>query len=364
MSEDKPVHVRRESYPGIVYPTEIAPVGGGSHQPAVPSIHLRDYWNVIVTRRWTIAAVLLTTVLVTMIVTLRMRPIYLAEATVQIDRENQNVLSFKDVYQVEAQTDDTLQTQYKVLSSRALARRVVEQLKLDKEPEFIENKPSLLGSIRQSVSNLIPSPKPPNDSRGGESDRLRPIVDQYIQRLTVTPVPRTRLAKISFESMDPHLAALIINEHGKQFIEQNLQYKFDATAQASDFLSDQLTGLKSALEKSEDRLQDYSRQNQILFTDDGKNTATEKLGQVEEEFTKAQADRIEREAAVHQIESGHVESLPEFLNNTLMLQLSAQSADLRRQDADLASTFASGYPSRVRLRNQIEENERTIDAEK
>ena len=156
MAEDKPVHVRRESYPDIVYPTEIAPVTGGSHQPPEPSIHLRDYWNVIVTRRWTIAAVLLTTVLVTMIVTLRMTPIYSAEATVQIDRENQNVLSFKDVYQVEAQTDDTLQTQYKVLSSRLLARRVVEQLKLDKEPDFTENKPSLLASIRQSASNLIP----------------------------------------------------------------------------------------------------------------------------------------------------------------------------------------------------------------
>ena len=96
----------------------------------------------------------------------------------------------------------------------------------------------------------------------------------------MSPVPRTRLARISFESRDPHLAALIINEHGKQFIEQNLQYKFDATAQASDFLSEQLTGLKSGLEKSEDKLQDYSRQNQILFTDDGKNTAAEKLRQV------------------------------------------------------------------------------------
>src|SRR5262249_21301340 len=146
--------------------------------------------------------------------------------------------------------------------------------------------------------------------------------------------PRTRLAKISFESRDPHLAALIINEHGKQFIEQNLQYKFDATTQASDFLSDQLTDLKSAVEKSEDKLQDYSRQNQILFTDDGKNTATEKLRQVEEQFTKAQVDRIEKEAAMHQIESGHAESLPEVLNNSLMSQLSAQSADLRRQDAN------------------------------
>jgi capsular exopolysaccharide synthesis family protein len=363
--EDKPVRVGREAYPDLIYPKADFP------PPPVPlmeyqqeqNLHLRDYWNVISARRWTIAAVLLTSLTVTMIVTLRMTPIYSAEATIQIDRENPNILSFKDVYQIETETDDTLQTQYQVLRSRALAHRVIENLKLDKISEFEPEKPSIITLMGRSLRAYLPGPQSKIDS-AEQSDPLRPFVDAYLLRLSVTPIPRTRLVKVAFESQNPTLAARIINEHAQEFIEQNLQFKFEATTQASDFLSDQIKGLQATLEKSEDKLQDYSRQNRILFTDDGKNTAMEKLRQLEEEYTKVQADRIEKEALVHQIVDGRADSLPQLLGNVLISQLSVQAADLRRQEANLAVTFGPDYPSRLRIRSQIDGIEKDIKREK
>ena len=73
-------------------------------------------------------------------------------------------------------------------------------------------------------------------------------------------------------------------EHAKHFIEQNLQFRVEATQEASDFLEQNLVTLKGKLEKAEDQVQQYSRKNQILFTEEGKNTATEKLRQLEEEY--------------------------------------------------------------------------------
>src|SRR5438874_7938067 len=116
MSTEKPVHVLREQYPEAMYPQVITPFAG-EYAPS-EEVHLLDYWRVIVSRRWVIFAVLATTVAVGTIYTLKQPPIYQATASIQIDKENPNILSFKDVYQVETSEDDTLQTQFEVLKSR------------------------------------------------------------------------------------------------------------------------------------------------------------------------------------------------------------------------------------------------------
>src|SRR5215469_8966804 len=106
-----------------------------------------DYWRVIVARRWTILAILLTVVTNTIIYTFKQTPIYQATASIQIDKENPNILSFKDVYQIETADDDTLRTQFEVLKSRALARRVIEDLKLDRNEEFQPKDSNTLTSV-------------------------------------------------------------------------------------------------------------------------------------------------------------------------------------------------------------------------
>src|SRR5579883_1093684 len=256
MPEEKPVHLPPDKYPELIYPQAITPNGLDEEEETV---HFMDYWRVVVARRWTILAILASVVLVTTIYTFKQTPIYQATASIQIDKENPNILSFKDVYQIETATDDTLRTQFEVLKSRKLARRVIEDLKLDKNKEF---QPAEPGAMAAAVSYLRDLVTPTDTTK--DPDRLRPIVDNYLERLDVSPVRQARLVNISFESEDPELAARIINAHSKQFIDQNLQFKVDATEAASDFLQQNLVTLKQNLEKAEDQLQLYSQQNQIL----------------------------------------------------------------------------------------------------
>src|ERR1051325_5635673 len=113
MSEDKPVHVGRnlpeDKYPELIHPGEMSRSIGGDYADEETN-HLMDYWRVIVVRRWTIFAIVATSVVVTLIYSFKKMPVYQATASIQIDRENPNILSFKDVYQIEAATDDTLRT--------------------------------------------------------------------------------------------------------------------------------------------------------------------------------------------------------------------------------------------------------------
>src|SRR5437667_5597504 len=87
--------------------------------------HLWDYLAVILRHRKLALAIFLTATTVATIRTLLTRPVYMATAQILIERENPNVLTFKDVTEVNAQRDDYFQTQFSLLQSRSLARRVV-----------------------------------------------------------------------------------------------------------------------------------------------------------------------------------------------------------------------------------------------
>src|SRR5713101_9491537 len=98
--------------------------------------HLWDYLAVLLRHRKLALAIFLTATAVATIRTLLTRPVYMATAQILIEREKSNVLSFKDVTEVDAAKDDYYQTQYRLLQSRSLARRVVETLNLLQDPEF------------------------------------------------------------------------------------------------------------------------------------------------------------------------------------------------------------------------------------
>jgi exopolysaccharide transport family protein len=362
MSKEKPVHVPRHRYPELTYPRVMQPEipsPGGTGNGEEDSIHLLDYWRLIVARRWTVIAVLFTVTALTLLWTFKQTPIYEARVALQIDRENPNILTFKDVYEVETSTDDTLRTQFEVLKSRSVARRVIEEMSLDDNPEFKQSDVAGLGRYIAYVRSFFPRTTPPNS----EPDRLRPIIDEYLLRLSVTPVRLARIVAVTFESEDPVLAARVINAHAENFIEQNFQYKWEATQKASVFLKEQLTTLQSNLEKAEDRLQAYSRENQILFTEQGRNTAIERLQQLEEQFTEAQADRFNKESFDTLIRVGKTDDLPQVLSNELITGLRTRLTELQREDSELGVTFAPDYPRRKRTRSQIEQIEKTIATE-
>ena len=114
-------------------------------------VHLRDYWKVIQKRRWIVIAFFLIVLIVTAVGTFTMEPVYRGTATIQINKENPQIVDFKEVFAVNTMDMDYYQTQYKILESRTLARRVVKTLKLSEHPEF-QPKPET--TFEQWKSNL------------------------------------------------------------------------------------------------------------------------------------------------------------------------------------------------------------------
>jgi ssDNA-binding Zn-finger/Zn-ribbon topoisomerase 1 len=93
-------------------------------------VELRDYWKVILKRKWTIISFTFIILIATGVMTFTMSPIHRSTATIQIDRENPQVVDFKEIFSINTTEMDYYQTQYKILESRSLAKRVIQTLNL------------------------------------------------------------------------------------------------------------------------------------------------------------------------------------------------------------------------------------------
>ena len=208
--------------------------------------HLLDYLIILRKHQWLIITFLLTVVTVVTIASFKMKPVYEASARVEIDKESQTMSPFPDSnsYAEYEDSENFIETQSKILQSETLALMTIKSLDLARYPEF--------GGSAKVIT-----------IHDGAITRRPAILGAFLGRLTVKRVPNTRLIQVQFEAEDPQLAAAVVNAHLQNFEEQNFRSKYDATTQATNWLSAELEELRIKVEKSEDARIAYERQNQI-----------------------------------------------------------------------------------------------------
>jgi len=332
------------------------------------SPRLLDYWSVVRKRRWAVLTCLLIVFTTVAIGTFKEKPLYAGRILIEINPEEPHVLSFQQVAPTGQSWDiqSYRETQYKILRSRSLAERVVRDLRLYQYPEFYQGH-SYLGLVtkdpRKIPSASDPNPPDPN------SEAYRNSVSNFMKMVGVSPVERSNLVDVSFYSQNAELAARVANQLGEDYIDQNLQVKWNEALKASEWLSGRLVELKSKLKSSEDALQAYAAKNSILFIQNAVNAqaqsmANARLEQLETEYTRAQADRANREALYSLIQKGKVQDLPGTLDNRLIQSLEQNLSDLKRQYSELTATVKPGYPKAMALKQQIDTLQANLNHQK
>lgn len=322
---------------------------------------LQQYWQIAVKRRWTILSILFIVVVTVAIGTFKQRPVYRAKAILQIDRENPNLLSFKDFAGLEGSDEEVyLETAYKTLQSRSLARGVIGKLSLDELPEFNEGPGNSLLPWESRPKTVISVAGNP----AALDPKLHRTIEAFLDRLGIAPVRGSRLVEINFESYDAALSARIVNTLAANYIEENLKVRWDATQKASELIKEQLVGLKAGLEKSEEELQRYAKNNAILQVDEKQNISAQKLKQLQEEYVRAEGELFQKQSIYNQVKGGDLSSVPGMMDNKLYQDLSARLSDLRREYSELSTTFTPEYPKVKRLKAQIDEIDSTLQRER
>jgi len=312
--------------------------------------HLYDYLLILRKHQWLILSFLLAVVTIVSIATFRMQPVYSTTARVEIDRENSNVLPFQgaDSYDYIMDSDNYIETEAKILTSETLALQTIRSTGLASHPEY---------SSSEGPSEALASGSLANHKRPAE-------LAAFLGSLSVKRVPNSRLLDVTFESTDPQLAARVVNAHIENFREQNFRSRYQAIAQASSWLADQLDELKVKVQKSEDARLEYERKNQIWELDDKQNITTQRLADLNKELTDAQSERMKKQALYEFARSADADSVPEMRNDIVLQDLNKKRSEVSAQYSDSLAQYGPNFPKVQRLQGQIKEIEQLIDGEK
>ncbi|MDA8087199.1 MAG: Wzz/FepE/Etk N-terminal domain-containing protein, partial [Nitrospiraceae bacterium] len=239
-------------------------LSAASYQDALQpdGVHLRDYLHVLSRRRWAFAIFFLSVVVVGAISTFMRKPVYTATVTIKIDKETPNILAFKEIYEVEKADEDYYQTQYKILKSRNIAARVIRKLNLDGNGGLDPGR----GDPPDSKGVFGFFPFSARGSRTGSAEDVRAaLLERFLSKVRVEPVPNSQLVNVSFTSHDPALARDAANGIAEAYIDYNVESKFDAGQQARNWLEQQLEIVKARLETSEEKLNRYCADNRLIY---------------------------------------------------------------------------------------------------
>ncbi|MBE0427991.1 MAG: polysaccharide biosynthesis tyrosine autokinase [Nitrospirae bacterium] len=327
-------------------------------------VHLRDYINVIIRRKWILITFLVAVVTTVTIGTFMMSPQYKSIITIKIEKENPNILAFKDVMGLERAEEDYYQTQYKVIKSRNLAKRVIRSLRLYSHPEFIQDR------NEKETGDVVPA-LARQDNPLTDKNISSGLIDSFLKKVDVSPLQKSRLVNVSFISYDPELSANVANAIGESFIQLNIESKFEATYQARTWLDKQLDIMKAKVEQAEERLNEYAAKNEIIFLkeddrgkgSDTENIITRRLSELSTNLTAAISDRIGKEALYREISSGDPHSSSVVMNNPLIMGLKKTYAELQSEYYKQLKIYKPDYPNLVKLQEQINQIEKKMDLE-
>ncbi len=337
-----------------------------------------ELWRIVRRRQRTILTCTLVCTLLALAASLCMTTKYEGVATIEINKENSDMLGLSPTDRIDGGTSDsleetvTLETEANALQSASLAFSVVQQLGLEQRKEFI-SRPFWVPDWLEDNDRLKAEQKLPLEQA---PLRRKRIFKTFTRNLKVKSLGGTRLIEVHFLNPDPQIAADVANLLVKDLQEQDFRTRFAATAQVSDWLQKELSDLKSQVTTSQEQLNHVQKEAGILGSDETNNVVMTKLEELNQQLTQAEANRILKEAVYKLAKSGNPETISSIAGtgmtgsgavNTnamaLIDTLRGQEAELKVQYAQASAKFGSAYPLLRQLQTQLAQVDESIQAE-
>jgi|GEM_PF-3990409 len=296
----------------------------------VESLTIRDYLNILRSRKWWVLGTLAGMLLLTGIFCLVVTPAYRATTVVQITQDNpgsqlgdNNPLAGVGGGQ---ELSKFQETQNRILASRALAWRLIESLNLAEHPDF--------RGLKEKDPD-IPPEKLKND-----------LIDLFLKKLEVKPLKDSFLVEVSFLSSDQSLAQKVANAIPREYMQLAIDSRSQSFVIVKEWLEKQLDQMAQRLQASTRRLFDYGRKADIFVMEDlgGKDTVLfQKYVELGGLLTKAQSERLAKEAVHRQLKEKGPDA-PPITNHPLIASLRQEYVAQNAKVASLARIYLPGHP--------------------
>jgi capsular exopolysaccharide synthesis family protein len=330
--------------------------------------------------RWIALTTFVVVLMYTALRTFTAMPVYEATTQLLIRTDERNVLTFEDVVKQDRAGYNYAETQYRLLRSRALARRTISALGMWHQPPIgspaatVSPRPSsgvgdaVHSTIRSDIQTRRPETHDFDTAAADENEDESAAIDRLLAGLTIAPIRNSHLVDVKYRSPDPRLAARVVSELVRQYIAQADDERAKLSQDASGWLTKQLATQRQQLEKSELALQRYRERNDAITLENPQNIVVQKLADLNAAVTKAKMERIEKESQYTQLlnirtAGGDLDSFPAILANSYIQQLKSDLSERQAEHQQLRQRFGEKHPAMVKLAAAVESATAKLEAE-
>ncbi|WIG95068.1 polysaccharide biosynthesis tyrosine autokinase [Myxococcus sp. SDU36] len=328
--------------------TGFDPAGGaGGLTPAGLMQHVRAVWR----RKWVVLGVAVVVLALTAAHTLRQPKVYSASASLIIDVMAPRFLDgeVKEVMGEERSNywfnKEYYATQSQIITSRAVAGRVVDKLGLSTDADFLG-----LAHVTDEKTRL-------QAMQGADAVAL------LQSRIRVIPARDSRVMNVAVDDFDAKRAALLANEVATAYMAENLALKLRTTEDARDWLETRLSELESQSKSSELAVYDFKKDADMLSTslESRMSIVSERINSFNLKLTEVRIQMAAQQArveAIHRLRkaSPEDETWAEALSGASegpIQDLRRSYTELRVACAELGERYLSEHPKLLECNRKL-----------
>jgi polysaccharide biosynthesis transport protein len=272
---------------------------------------LRILWA----RRRLVLGVMIGAIVLAALAKLILPPTYVAQTSLVIDTKGVDPVTGAAM---PTQGTNPLTTQIDVITSRAVAVKVVDDLKLV-------------------------------ESTGEEADRERlGKAFGLLAALEVRPASQSNVLRIKFENSDAEFAAAVANAFADAYVRTSLELRLDPARRQNVWFEEQLKSLRDQVEERRQKLSAYQREHGIIATDERIDVENARLNDLSRQLVDAQRVSTDAQARQRQASSGQNQSeLPEIMGNSLLQSLKAELVRAEARLAELSERYDRNHPQHM-----------------
>ncbi len=301
-------------------------------------IPLRHYFWILRRNLWKISIFVAVCLLLTFILSSRLKPIYESTATIDVDMQSPSEVVGQGSVTSSSYVDpdEFLATQIQLVQTDAVLRPVAEEFKL---ATYTEASPTTNSSVKRALTSAPVS----------------------IGGLKVTRPTNTYLLFITYRSPNPQFSADVANAIAKSYVAHTYDIRIRSSASLSSFMEKRLDELKAKMERSNLALAQFEKDLAVINPGEKTNILSARLLQLNTEYTAAQVERIRNEAAWKGIQSGSVEAAEVSSQGQSLTKLADTLNMVRQRFASIKSTYGETHPEHRKAASELAEVQKQFD---
>lgn len=299
-------------------------------------MNLQQFLLILLARRRIAAYTLLTTVVAALAVSLLLPKQYTATASVVVDIKSPDPIA--GVVMPGMAMPSYMATQLDIINSQRVARRVVRLTRIDENP-----------TVRQQWI----------DDTEGQGKIEVWMAALLSKKLEVKPSRESNVIEIAYTSKDPEFAASIANAFAQAYIDTAIELKVEPARHYAKWFGEQGAISRDTLAQAQTRLSDYQQAKGIVANEERLDAETAKLNDLSVQLTQAQAQSVDANSK----HKSAGDTLPEVMQNSLVLNLKFDIARLEAKLQDLAGNLGKNHPQYRRTESELQSMKQRLEAE-